>query len=103
MPRDAAIHVITSYSIHYTKLYDKNYKSEDVREGTAAAVAVKIQAPIFESQTKNKLGNTEVRSWIVNETKGAVDDWLHRNPEAARQLEQKILANERLRTELNFV
>ena len=36
-------------------------------------------------------------------TKAAVDDWLHRNPESARQLEQKILANERLRTELNSV
>ncbi len=83
--------------------YRKNYKSEDVREGTAAAVAVKIQAPVFESQTKNKLGNTEVRAWLVNETKAAVDDWLHKNPEAARLLEDKILANERLRTELNSV
>jgi len=83
--------------------FRKNYKSEDVREGTAAAVAVKIQAPIFESQTKNKLGNTEVRAWIVNETKSGVDDWLHKNPEAARLLEQKILANEKLRTELNSV
>lgn len=83
--------------------YRKNYKSEDVREGTAAAVAIKLQSPIFESQTKNKLGNTEIRSWIVNETKAGVDDWLHKNPEAARQLEQKILANEKLRTELNSV
>lgn len=83
--------------------FRKNYKSEDVREGTAAAVAVKIQAPIFESQTKNKLGNTEVRTWIVNETKSAVDDWLHKNPEAARELELKIVANETLRTELNSV
>ena len=83
--------------------FRKNYKSEDVREGTAAAVAVKIQAPVFESQTKNKLGNTEIRAWIVNETKSAVDDWLHKNPEVARQLEQKILANEKLRTELNSV
>jgi topoisomerase IV subunit B len=83
--------------------FRKNYKSEDVREGTAAAVAVKIQAPVFESQTKNKLGNTEVRAWIVNETKAGVDDWLHKNPETARKLEEKILANERLRTELNTV
>jgi topoisomerase-4 subunit B len=83
--------------------FRKNYKSEDVREGTAAAIAVKIQAPIFESQTKNKLGNTEIRAWIVGETKSAVDDWLHKNPEAARLLEQKILANESLRTELNSV
>lgn len=83
--------------------FRKSYKSEDVREGTAAAIAVKIQSPVFESQTKNKLGNTEVRSWIVTETKSAVDDWLHKNPEAAKQLEEKILANERLRTELNSV
>ncbi len=83
--------------------FRKNYKSEDVREGTAAAVAVKIQSPVFESQTKNKLGNTEVRAWIVNQTKSGVDDWLHKNPEAARLLEQKILANEKLRTELNSV
>lgn len=83
--------------------FRKNFKSEDVREGTTATVSVKIQSPIFESQTKNKLGNTEVRTWIVNETKAAVDDWLHKNPEAARLLEQKIVANERLRTELNSV
>ncbi len=85
------------------EFYRKNYKSEDVREGCTGAVAVKIQSPIFESQTKNKLGNTEIRSWIVTETKSAVDDWLHRNAEAAKMLEQKILANEKLRTELNSV
>jgi topoisomerase-4 subunit B len=68
-----------------------------------AAVAVKVKNPVFESQTKNKLGNTEIRSWIVNETKSAVDDWLHRNNEAAKLLEQKIIANEKLRTELNSV
>jgi len=83
--------------------FRKSYKSEDVREGTAATVAVKIQSPVFESQTKNKLGNTEIRTWIVNETKAGIDDWLRKNPEAARQLEQKILANEKLRTELNSV
>lgn len=83
--------------------YRKNYKSEDVREGTCAAVAVKVQAPVFESQTKNKLGNTEVRPWIVNGTKAAVVEWLQKNAEAARKLEEKILANERLRTELNSV
>ena len=83
--------------------FQKNYKSEDVREGMTAAVTVKIQAPVFESQTKNKLGNTEVRSWIVNETKAAVVDFLHRNAETAKLIEQKITANEKLRTELNTV
>ena len=85
------------------EFFRKNYKSEDVRDGMTAAVAVKVKDPVFESQTKNKLGNTEIRSWIVNETKSAVDDWLHRNNEAAKLLEQKIIANEKLRTELNTV
>lgn len=85
------------------EFFRKNYKSEDVRDGMTAAVAVKVKDPVFESQTKNKLGNTEIRSWIVTETKSAVDDWLHRNAEAAKLLEQKIIANEKLRTELNSV
>lgn len=85
------------------EFYRKTYKSEDVREGMTAAVLVKVKDPVFESQTKNKLGNTDVRSWIVAETKAAVDDWLHRNADAAKMLEQKITANERLRTELNAV
>ena len=83
--------------------FRKNYKSEDVREGTCAAVSVKIQAPVFESQTKNKLGNTEVRSWIVNDTKSAVVEWLQKNADSAAKLESKIIANEKLRTELNTV
>ncbi len=83
--------------------FRKQYKSEDVREGIAGALLVKIKDPVFESQTKNKLGNTDIRSWIVSETKSAVDDWLHRNPDSAKALEQKITANERLRTELNAV
>lgn len=83
--------------------FRKQYKTEDVREGIAGALLVKIKDPVFESQTKNKLGNTDIRSWIVSETKSAVDDWLHRNPDSAKALEQKITANERLRTELNAV
>ncbi|MCL2093852.1 MAG: toprim domain-containing protein [Treponema sp.] len=83
--------------------YKKDYRSEDIREGSVAAVAVKLMNPIFESQTKNKLGNTDVRSWVVQETKEAVEDWLHKNSDAAKKLEQKILANESLRTELNQV
>jgi len=83
--------------------FKKDYKSEDIREGTAAAVAVKLKNPVFESQTKNKLGNSDIRSWIVQEVKDATEDWLHKNTEAAKKLEQKILANESLRTELNQV
>lgn len=83
--------------------FKKDYKSEDIREGTAAAVAVKLKNPVFESQTKNKLGNSDVRSWIVQECRDAVEDWLHRNTDAAKKLENKIIANESLRTELNSV
>jgi len=83
--------------------FKKNYKSEDVREGLTAAIAVKVQAPVFESQTKNKLGNTDVKSWIVAETKESIDDWLHKHPDEAAALESKISANEKLRTELNTV
>ncbi len=83
--------------------YKKDYKSEDVREGTAAAVAVKLKNPVFESQTKNKLGNADIRAWVLQEVKAAVEDWLHKNTEAANLLEQKIEANEKLRTELNVV
>jgi len=83
--------------------FKKDYRSEDVREGLIAAVAVKLKNPVFESQTKNKLGNSDIRGWIVQECKGAVEDWLHKNQEAAKKLEQKIMANESLRTELNQV
>ena len=83
--------------------FKKDFRSEDIREGTIAAVAIKLKNPVFESQTKNKLGNSDIRAWIVQETKDAVEDWLHKNVEAGKKLEQKILANESLRTELNQV
>ena len=83
--------------------FKKDYRSEDIREGAIAAVAVKLKNPVFESQTKNKLGNSDIRTWIVQETKDAVEDWLHKNVEAGKKLEQKILSNESLRTELNAV
>ena len=83
--------------------FKKDYKSEDIREGTISAVAIKLKNPVFESQTKNKLGNSDIRSWIVQEVKDATEDWLHKNTEAAKKLEHKILANESLRTELNQV
>ncbi|MFP4617865.1 MAG: toprim domain-containing protein [Spirochaetaceae bacterium] len=81
----------------------KNYSGMDVREGVAGAVAVKLQNPVFESQTKNKLGNSEIRSWIVGEVKSAVVDYLHKNRESAKKIEEKIESNERLRKELNAV
>lgn len=85
------------------EFYKKNYSGVDVREGIAGTIAVKLQNPVFESQTKNKLGNSEIRSWIVNEVKSAVVDFLHKNKDAARKLETKIEHNEKLRKELNAV
>jgi len=78
----------------------RTYSALDVREGFIGAIAVKVKDPIFESQTKNKLGNTEIRSWIIAEVKAAVIDYLHKNPESASAIENKILSNERLRKEL---
>ncbi|MGN0728125.1 DNA topoisomerase IV subunit B [Treponema sp.] len=83
--------------------YGTSYKTEDIREGMAAAVLVKVKEPVFESQTKNKLGNTDIRQWIVSETQSGLDDWLHHNPEAAKKIQEKIQANEKLRTELSAV
>ncbi|MCP4718637.1 MAG: type IIA DNA topoisomerase subunit B, partial [Desulfobacteraceae bacterium] len=85
------------------EFFKKNYAGVDVREGIAGAVAIKLRSPVFESQTKNKLGNTEVRSWIVGEVKSAVVDFLHKNSDASKMLENKIASNEKLRNELNTV
>ncbi len=83
--------------------FKKSYAGVDVRESLAGTVAVKLTNPVFESQTKNKLGNTEIRSWIVGDVKQAVEDFLHKNQEAAKTLEEKIISNEKLRKELNSV
>ena len=85
------------------EFYKKNYSGVDARDGLAGAVAIKLQNPVFESQTKNKLGNTDVRGWLVNEVKSGVVDYLHKNKEAAKKLEDKIMNNEKLRKELNAV
>ncbi|MBF0245842.1 MAG: type IIA DNA topoisomerase subunit B [Planctomycetes bacterium] len=85
------------------EFYKKNYGGVDVREGITGAVAIRLRDPVFESQTKNKLGNTDLRGWIVNEVKAAVLDQLHKNPGSARLLENKIAQNEKLRKDLNSV
>ena len=85
------------------KFYRKNFNGQDVREGISGTVAVKLKEPVFESQTKNKLGNTDIRGWIVGEVKEAVVDHLHKNQESARLLEGRIVQNEKLRKELNAI
>ena len=83
--------------------YQESFRAEDVREGMASAVLVKVKDPIFESQTKNKLGNTDIRQWIVEEVKAGLIDWLHHNAQAADKIKEKIQTNEKLRTELSAV
>jgi topoisomerase-4 subunit B len=78
----------------------QNFAGEDVRDGIVGAIAVKLQDPVFDSQTKNKLGSTDVRAWVVPLLKDEVVLWLHKNPDAAERLIGKIKANERIRKEL---
>ncbi len=85
------------------EFYKKNFNGIDVRESISGAVAVKLKSPVFESQTKNKLGNTDIRGWVVSEVKSGVVDFLHKNQDAAQKLETKIVHNEKLRKELNAV
>ena len=78
----------------------KNYAGEDIRDGIVGAIAIKLQDPVFESQTKNKLGSTEVRSFLVPAVRQQVIRWLHKHPKDAEQLLEKVKANERIRKEL---
>jgi len=81
----------------------KKFEGTDVRDGIVGTLAVKVQEPVFESQTKSKLGNTEVRSWIVNAVKDAVADHLYKYPQTAEILMDKVHRNERVRRELQTV
>ncbi len=82
---------------------NKKFSGKDAREGIVGTLAVKIKDPVFESQTKNKLGNTEIRGWIVNEIKEVVTSFLYKNTEAAETIIQKIQQNEKVRKELQHV
>lgn len=81
----------------------KKFDGDDVREGLVGAVAIRLKDPVFESQTKNKLGNTEIRSEIVARTREIVSAMLHRNPDAAEKMLAKISDTQRLRKELQDV
>lgn len=81
----------------------KKYQGEDVREGVVGSVAIRLKDPVFESQTKNKLGNTEIRSELVQRVKEHVLDLLHRNGDSADVALQKIEESSRLRKELMSV
>jgi len=81
----------------------KRFDGDDVREGIFGAVAIRLKEPVFESQTKHKLGNTEIRADLVNRVRDVVIDLLHRNPKPAEKLVQKIEETQKLRKELQSV
>lgn len=81
----------------------KFFSGTDVREGLVCAISIKLKDPIFESQTKNKLGNTEIKSDLVNKIKESLLLILHRNQETSNKIVEKIKHNENLRKELQAV
>jgi topoisomerase-4 subunit B len=90
--------------------YKKDYDASDIRQSIVAAIAVKVIEPVFESQTKTKLGSQEIepdgksmRSFINDFLKDKLDNYLHRHPEVADTLEKKIKQSERERKELSGI
>ncbi len=90
--------------------YKKDWEAGDVRTGIVAAVSVKVIEPVFESQTKTKLGSLEVepggqsmRSFVGDFIGRELNNYLHKNPEVAEVLQQRILNNERERKELSGI
>ncbi len=92
------------------EFFKKDFEPSDVRKSIVAAISVKVQEPIFESQTKTKLGSNEIapggqsiRSFIGDFIKKELDNFLHKNSEVAKAIEAKIIANERERKELTGI
>jgi len=92
------------------EFFKKDYDPSDIRKSIVAAISVRIQEPVFESQTKTRLGSNEIapggqsiRSFIGDFLKEHLDNYLHRFPETAKAIEAKILANERERKELQGI
>ena len=88
----------------------KTFDAPDVRSGLVAAISVKVQEPVFESQTKTKLGSLTVapegesmRLFVGNFLKEKLDNYLHKNPESADALLEKIQRSERERKELKGI
>ena len=80
-----------------------SFEGDDVREGMIGTIAIRLKDPVFESQTKNKLGNTEIRGDLVKEVQRVVEDLMHRDTKKADMLVAKIRDTEALRKELQQV
>jgi len=79
------------------------YEGDDVRECMVGAVAIRLKDPVFESQTKNKLGNTEIRSELVNQVREELLHFLNRNKQIAEHIIAKVEDTRQLRKELQEV
>ena len=92
------------------EFYGKNYDSSDIRKSIVSAISIKVMEPVFESQTKTKLGSTEmggglpsVRVYINDFLKKQLDNYLHQNQETSEALQRKIIQAERERKELSGI
>jgi topoisomerase-4 subunit B len=92
------------------EFYGKNYDASDIRKSIIAAISVKVMEPVFESQTKTKLGSTEmggdlptVRTFINDFVKRNLDNFLHKNTDTAEAVQRKILQAEKERKELSGI
>ena len=101
--REAIVATLRNY-------YNKAYDASDIRKSIIGAISIKVMEPVFESQTKTKLGSTEmgegmpsVRTYITNFVQKHLDDYLHKQPEIAEEIQRKILQAERERKELSDI
>ncbi|MEO6884134.1 MAG: DNA topoisomerase IV subunit B [Bacteroidia bacterium] len=92
------------------EFYKKEFEAVDVRTSVIAAISIKVQEPVFESQTKTKLGSQEispkgpsVKAFVGDFLKTALDNFLHKNPQVAEVLLAKIIQSERERKELSGI
>jgi len=92
------------------EFYKKDYDAADIRQSIVASIAVRVQEPVFESQTKTKLGSQNIgpdgptlRTFVNDFIKTELDNYLHKNPEAANALLKRILQSERERKEISGI
>ena len=103
---DGGTHVtafLDGFAKGVNEYFKKEYDIKDITSGLYVALKIGLDNPMFTSQTKNKLGNVEIRVPIIKETQLAVDDWLRHNPDIAGVLEEKIIKNQKARNEINSV
>ncbi len=89
------------------EFYKEEYDAADIRTSLIAALAIKVQEPVFESQTKTKLGSSmagpdgpSIRGWIIDFLKQALDNYLHQHKDIAEAIKKKIVQSERERKEI---